>query len=93
MQIEPNSVVQRTGDLLFSQLDDDKIAIDSQAGYYYAMNESAGRVWELIAEPISVDAVCAQLHAEYDVAPQQCRQDVLALLAALYKAGLVEVRA
>ena len=92
MQIGPKSVVQRTGDLLFSQVDDETIGIDSQAGYYYALNESAGRVWDLIADPVTVDAVCDQPRAEYDVAPEQCRQEVLTLLTTLANDGLIVVR-
>jgi hypothetical protein len=45
----------------FSQLDDELLAIDAQAGYCYSLNETAGRVWDLIATPMSLDAICAQL--------------------------------
>ncbi|MDQ1301198.1 MAG: hypothetical protein QG637_1119 [Chloroflexota bacterium] len=77
---------------MFSKLDDEMLAIDAQAGYYYSLNESAGRVWEMIAEPVAVGAVCAQLRREFAVAPEACTRDVLGLLQGLHDAGLVQVQ-
>lgn len=92
MPMQTNSVIQRTRDLSFSQLDDDLLAIDAQAGYYYALNESAGRIWDLIAKPVTVGTVCEQLRREYAVNPDECERTVLTLLQSLHKAGLVKVK-
>jgi Coenzyme PQQ synthesis protein D (PqqD) len=95
--MEPNpkirsaTIVQQAKDLLFSQLDDELLAIDAQAGYCYSLNESAGRVWDLIATPMSLDAVCAQLRQEYEVDEQTCLREVTTLLRGLCDAGLVQL--
>lgn len=89
--LEPASIIQRGKDIPFSQLDDELLAIDSQAGYCYSLNETAGRVWDLIASPTSVSEVCAQLQKEYAVEEAVCEQEVIKLLEGLCDAGLVQV--
>ena len=90
-KINSASIVKRGKDIPFSQLDDELLAIDAQAGYCYSLNASAGRVWELIATPMSVGAVCAQLRQEFAVDEATCLREVLALLQGLSVAGLVQM--
>jgi len=91
VKIDSTSVVQRAKDVPFSQLDDELLAIDAQAGYCYSLNETAGRVWELIAVPLSIRAVCTQLREHYAVDETICQQEVIMLLKGLCDAGLVQV--
>lgn len=89
--IDSESIVKRSTDVQFSQLDEELLAIDSQAGFCYSLNESAGRVWELIATPVQVGAMCDRLQQEFAVDEATCRKDVLALLQDLANAGLLQV--
>ena len=84
-------IVKRCKDMPFSQLDDELLAIDAQAGYCYSLNETAGRVWELIATPMPVSAVCALLRQEFAVDEATCLRETVALLQALCDAELVKV--
>ena len=89
--LEAQTIVQRTRETPFSQLDDELLAIDVDAGYCYSLNATAGRVWELIAAPVLIQVVCAQLRREYAVDEATCLAEVIALLQGLYEAGLVQV--
>lgn len=89
-KINAASIVKRGKDVPFSQLDDELLAIDAQAGYCYSLNETAGCVWELIATPMPVSAVCAQLRREFAVDEATCLRETLSLLQALCAAGLVQ---
>lgn len=91
IRIEPTTIVRRGKDIPFSQLDDELLAIDAQAGYCYSLNETAGRVWDLIATPLSLDAICAQLQREYTVDEATCERETITLLQGLCDAGLVQV--
>ncbi len=75
----------------FSNVDDKLLAIDEQAGYLYRLNESAGRLWELIGESTAVSAVCARLRQEFAVDQETCLREVLQLLQRLHEASLVQV--
>jgi len=91
-QITIESVVSRSADIVFSNLDDELLAIDAQAGYCYSMNETAGRVWALISSPVSIKDLCSQLEKEYRVAEGVCLQEVLPLVQKLYDSGLIQVK-
>lgn len=67
------------------------LALDEDAGYYYVLNETSSRVWELIAEPASVEAVCERLCQEFSVDADTCLREVLHLLHGLHKAGLIKL--
>lgn len=89
--ISVSSIVRRAEAVLFSQLDDALLAIDAQQGYVYSLNESAGKVWQMIQEPTAVSEVCSRLRDEYAVDESTCQRSVLALLDDLCNAGLVLV--
>ncbi len=89
-QFDSSTVFRRTKDIAFTPFDDERLAIDAAAGYCYSLNESAGRVWELIASPASLGAICAQLRKEFAVDEQTCLRDVSAVLRGLCDAGLVQ---
>lgn len=90
-QITLGTVVGRAVDVPFARVHDEMLALDEQAGYYYVMNETSSRVWDLIAEPVSVSAVCDQLLEEFAVDDATCQRDVLQLLRALHEAGLLQL--
>jgi PqqD family protein of HPr-rel-A system len=90
-EIAPRSVLRRARQVIFNQLDDELLAIDMESGYCYSLNQSAGRLWELIEEPATMAAVCEQLRAEYDIDLQTCLNDVRDVLLSLRAAGLIEV--
>ena len=91
IEFESDTIVHRAKEVAFSQLDDELLAIDAQSGYCYSLNETAGKVWELIAEPTSIHAICAQLRQSYAVEEAICQCEVLILLKRLCDAGLARV--
>ena len=90
-RIHSGSIVQRARNILFSKLDDEMLAVDGEGGYCYSLNKSAGRVWELLAAPISVESVCELLCKDFDVDHETCERDVIELLQHLCEDGLVSV--
>jgi hypothetical protein len=90
-KISDLSRVCSIGNLPFTRLHEDLMAIDQAAGYCYSLNSSAARIWELIPAPTRVSSLCAILCSEFSVSEEQCRADVLGFLTALADAGLVRV--
>jgi Coenzyme PQQ synthesis protein D (PqqD) len=90
-KIDGLSLVCSTGNLPFTRLHEDLLAIDQLAGYCYSMNPPAARIWELIPSLTPVSSVCAILCREFSVDETQCREDVISFLTTLADAGLVKV--
>jgi hypothetical protein len=61
-------------------------------GEYYSLNSVGARIWNLIHEPKSVTEIRDLLLQEYQVEPECCEGDLLALLEELATAGLIEFR-
>lgn len=87
-----DSVVAASKNQVSSDLGGEAAILDLEAGVYYGLDEVGARIWELIQERRSAREVRDALRAEYDVEPERCERDVLALLQELADAGLVEVR-
>ena len=83
--------VRRTREITFQQFDNELLAVDAQAGLCFSLNESAGRIWQMIATPTSFDDLCTRLRAEYNVDEETCLLEVSALLRELNHAGLVTI--
>ena len=89
--ITPQTRVRCAVDVPFTKVHDEMLALDAEAGYYYVLNETSSRVWELIAEPIAVESVCDRLCQEFSVDADTCQREVLHLLHGLYEAGLIQI--
>jgi hypothetical protein len=59
---------------------------------YYGLDAVGARVWSLIQQPRTVQSVREALLSEYDVEPDRCERDLLALLNQFLAEGLIEVR-
>jgi hypothetical protein len=86
------AIVVASSDQVSSKLGDEVVILNLRNGVYYGLDPVGARIWELIQEPRTVQEVCAVLLEEYDVTPEQCTSDVLALLRDLEAQGLIEVR-
>ncbi|HYD24688.1 MAG TPA: PqqD family peptide modification chaperone [Croceibacterium sp.] len=82
-------VVRNDAELMTTMVDDELIGMSVEQGSCYGLNGVGTRIWALLAEPRSVDSLCAELAEEYDVGPAECRRDVLAYLEAMRSEGLV----
>lgn len=70
----------------------ERVILDLNKGVYYGLNAVGARIWGLIEEPQTVDAVIEALLEEYDVSRERCREDVFKLLHDLDEQDLIEVR-
>jgi hypothetical protein len=61
-------------------------------GVYYGLDSVGGRVWRLVQEQRTAAEIRDQLLREYDVEPDRCEQDLLALLSEMAECRLIEVQ-
>jgi hypothetical protein len=82
-------VVRRADDLLTTKVDGDLIGMSIDRGVCYGFNAVATRTWELLAEPQSLDSLCARLLEEFDIVEPTCREQMGAFLEELRREGLI----
>jgi hypothetical protein len=86
-------LVRDDEELLTTVVDGELIGMSVEQGACYGLNSVGTRIWELLAEPRSIDDLCDQLTDEYDVEDDECLREVLELVEDLRAEGLVKVSA
>ncbi len=92
MNLSPESIVVVSKDQMASDIAGETVILGLTAGRYYGLDAVGARVWQLIQTPVAVSDVGRTIVSEYDVAPDRCEADLLALLQKMVDAGLVEVQ-
>jgi len=86
------SIVVAAKDQVSCDLAGEAAILNIKNGVYYGLDPVGARIWQLIQQPRSVDEVHETLVGEYEVEPERCAQDLVALLEQLLAEGLIEVR-
>ena len=71
------------------KLDEETIVVDPRTREVHLFNETAARIWELLASPASVDDLTAALADEYDAPAEELRASVEETLGHLRDKGLL----
>jgi sulfur transfer complex TusBCD TusB component (DsrH family) len=74
---------------VFTTLGGEAVILGLRDGVYYGLDAVGARVWALIAEPRVIADLVTTIVGEFDVTPERCERDVLALLDDLAARGLV----
>ena len=82
-------MIRKQGDWLSAKVGDELVMMSAEKGYYLGLSDVGARIWELIETPRDIEAVCAQLQDEFDVAPDVCRAEVESFLNELVTQGAI----
>jgi hypothetical protein len=88
-----HSTVVAVKQQLSCDLDEEAVILHLKAGVYYGLDSVGARIWALIQEPKTVEQIKDAILREYDVEPDRCERDVLALLQELAAEDLIEIKA
>jgi len=80
---------KRNENTVSGRLHDELVMMDIDRGKYYSLNNVSTRLWDLLEEWKSIDELCAVLTDEYDVKPEQCREEVSQILEEMQQLNLV----
>lgn len=89
--ITANELVVQSDGYLVSEMNGEKVMLSIENGKYYNLGQLGGRVWELIATPVSIQDMVKQLVTEYEIEPGECEQQVCSYLQQLAAEGLIQV--
>lgn len=89
--LTPSTVVRQARSIVSSAIHDETALLSIENGRYYGMDQVASRIWELIVEPVTVEAVVEQLMTKFEVDRSTCESHVTQFLGGLVASGLVQV--
>ena len=84
---------QRSPEAIFSEVGGDIVALNVECGACYGMEQVTAAVWQLLADPLTLEQLCDRLVEMYEVDPATCRTDVEALLGEFEAEGIVQRKA
>jgi len=87
--IDPRSILVRSDQVLYSQIDGDVTMMSVESGKYYSLREVGARIWSLLERPTSPDQICNQLMMEYRVDRERCESEVMRVLRHMASEGVV----
>lgn len=91
--ISLDSTVVASKDQVCAELNGELVILNLKNRVYYGLDPVGTRIWKLIQTPTTVFCVRNSLLAEYQVEPERCEADLLALLQKLADQELVQIRA
>ena len=77
---------------VFRELDGEAVILDLDAGTYFGLNAVGTRMWQLIEQNGSLQAVFDEMRREYDVDPDVLERDLIGLVGRLAESRLGEVK-
>lgn len=72
-----------------TEVDDRIVILEYESGTYFTLNEVGSRIWQLLAQGNTVQAIRDQLLQEYEVSKERLEQDLLGILKQLQAKGLI----
>ncbi len=77
--------------VLVQELAGESVLLDLNSEQYFGLDDVGTRMWKALASGQSIQAACESLRSEYDVEPDQLRQDLQQLVDQLVEHGLLEI--
>lgn len=86
-----DTVVKRADDLLATEVDGDLVMLSLRTNQYYGLKQLGGRIWEMVAEPVTGAQIVEAILAEYEVERAVCEADTLRFLSQLEREKLIDI--
>ena len=83
--------VKLSDDVLFQELQGEAVLLDLKTGVYFGLDSVGTRIWQLLGEKETLSDVAASICQEFDVTPDLCAQDLVALVDRLREQALLTV--
>ena len=73
------------------EVGDETVILDLASGTYYGLDPVGARIWQLMAEGLTLEQVCEAMLIDYEVTREDIERDVLALGQRLLDKHLVNI--
>lgn len=87
-----NVTVVAAKDQISADVGGEAVILNLKTGAYHGLDPVGARIWNLLAESTTVNDILDALLKEYEVEPDRCFRELLALLQQLAESGLIEVK-
>ncbi len=89
MTMHAGSIVVQVENQVSVDQDGEIAVLNLETMTYFGLDAVGRVIWDAIAEPAPVEAICAAVCRHFDVGVDDCRPDVIEFLEQLDAAGLI----
>ncbi len=75
--------------VIFKNVGDEVVLLDIERGIYYGLDPVGARMWQLLAEGASAEAIVDTMLGEYEVSREELQRDLERLTSELRERGLL----
>ncbi|QNQ10013.1 PqqD family protein [Sphingomonas alpina] len=90
-QIEDTAVISRKPTLIAADVADEAILLDVDSGYFFQLNKTAARIWNLVEEPSTLSDLYVQLEKVFAVDAATCRREAAEFVVQMRDRGLLVI--
>lgn len=91
-RVSKHSIIVAAKEQVSCDLAGEAVILNLKDGVYYGLDPVGARIWNLIKEPKTMTEIRDAILNEYEVDPDRCELDVMALLLELAAKDLIEIR-
>ncbi len=91
MAIPIETTVKRSDEIMHSDLGDQVVMMDVDAGAYFGLNAVGARIWAMAGEAVALTEVVDRLTEEFDVERAECEEAVAAFADDMVAQGIFQV--
>jgi len=84
--------LQRNVNLIFNELDGEVVMMNLEKGEYYGLNPVASRIWELLADAMTLENLLNKLVEEFEVNFEQCQADTEGFIVDMIEKKMIEIK-
>jgi len=84
-----DNIVTRGSEHVETEVGGQVLMMSLEQGKYFALDQTARRIWQLVAEPVPLWQVVETLLGEYEVEAERCEAEVLGFAGRLLSNGLI----
>lgn len=79
----------RDPDIIATDMDGETVMMSIEQGQYFGLSGVGPFLWDLLAEPMSLDDICTRVLQDYEVDEATCRTDISAFVGELLDKGVL----
>ncbi|CAI6036503.1 lasso peptide biosynthesis PqqD family chaperone [Cohnella sp. JJ-181] len=87
------SMIRQVPGNIVSDMDGEKVMLNVEHGKYFNLGATGGRIWDLIGDETTLEALVGRLTEEYAIERSMCEEHVHAFLQQLLQQKLITVAA
>jgi hypothetical protein len=89
MKLELSSRVYRNPEMVSGNMDGETVMMSITRGEYFGLDLIGSRIWEILKQPVTIEALIEQLLTEYEIDRETCSRDVMDFLKQIQEKGLL----